>query len=245
MAVRRSISRRSLLGAGALLGAFAASRGVAASALPPKETGLPFEGLLKGKLGFQPRRPAPLILRAIPGFLSAEQLDRNYAVYRTAFERLLATERALAAAARDSTHASQYAALRNEQIIAGNSVLMHEFYFRNLAQAATKPSRYVLANMTEHMGSLESWREDFVACARVAHTWAALVYDPYDDRWHNVTLNKMNAGGWVGANPLIVCDVAPHAYSIDYERRDEYVAAFLEHIDWNVAAARYRTVDRR
>jgi superoxide dismutase, Fe-Mn family len=240
-----TLSRRSLLGSGALLGAFAASRGLVAGALPPKETGLPFEGLLKGKAGFQPRSPSPLPRRAIPGFLSAEQLDRNYAVYRAAFGRLLAAEKELARAPRDEAHSKEYAGLRNEQVLAGNSVLLHEFYFRNLAQAALKPSRYVLGNMTEHMGSLDGWREDFAACARVADTWAVLVYDPYDDRWHNLALGETNSGGWVGANPLIVCDVAAHAYSVDYKEREAYVAAFLEHIDWNVVAARYRAVDRR
>jgi Fe-Mn family superoxide dismutase len=124
-------------------------------------------------------------------------------------------------------------------------VLLHEFYFRNLASIWVRPPRYVMANFNEHMGSLESWREDFAACARIAGTWAVLVYDPYDDRWHNAALGASDAGGWVGANPLVVCAVADYAWSIDYRDRDAYVDAFLGRIDWNEVAARYHAVDRQ
>ena len=70
--------------------AFGTSLAHAADASAPKETGLSFEGLLKGKPGFQPRTPAPLPVTEIPGFLSKKQLARNYAAYRDAFAKLLA-----------------------------------------------------------------------------------------------------------------------------------------------------------
>ena len=94
------------------------------------------------------------------------------------------------------------------------------------------------------MGSFESWAADFTACAMAAKQWAALVYDPYDDRWHNVIMDGDVDGIWIGANPLVVCDVSEHAYSKDYERREDYVAKFLERIGWDEVAARYKSVDR-
>ncbi|MGH7933782.1 MAG: Fe-Mn family superoxide dismutase [Candidatus Binataceae bacterium] len=239
---RREILRYAALAGGAL--AFGIGGSPVFAATPPKEAGLSFEGLLKDEPGFQPRKPAPLPLAEITGFLSRQQLDRNYAVYRAAFASLLAARDALATAPRDAAHANQYAALRRQQMTAANAVLLHEFYFRNLAAAPVKPSRYVLANMTEHMGTMESWREDFAACARVANSWGALVYDPYDDRWHNVALGDADAGGWVGSNPLVVCDVAAHAWSMDYKEIETYIGRFLDHIDWNAVAARYRAADR-
>jgi Fe-Mn family superoxide dismutase len=229
-----------LAASAAFLGNFASR----ADAAPPKESGLSFEGLLKGEPGFQPRKPAPLPLESIASFLSREQLARNYSVYRDAFSKLLAAEGALATAPRDAAHASEYATLRTQQVVAANSVLLHEFYFRNLSSRPVSPSRYVMGNMREHMGELTDWREDFAACARVAKAWAALIYDPYDDRWHNVALGEADAGGWIGANPLVVCDVADHAWAIDYKDRETYVARFFDHIDWNMVAARYRAVDR-
>jgi Fe-Mn family superoxide dismutase len=240
-------SRRIFLGLAAV-GGMAAARGMRSPSLAfaaaPKESGLSFEGLLKDQPGFQPREPAPLPYEAVAGFLSRDQMKRNYAAYRASFDDLLAVEAALRTASRDAAQAHEYASARARQMRAANDVLLHEFYFRNITPNPGPPPRYVLANMTEHMGALADWREDFVACARVARTWATLVYDPYDDRWHNAAMGDADAGGWAGANPLVVCDVADHAWSPDYKNRDEYVARFMDHIDWNAVAARYHAVDR-
>lgn len=237
--------RRFLRGAaGACLAAFGGGADSADGAPPPKDSGLSFEGLLKGKPGFQPRKLAPPPVSEIPGFLSKAQLQSSYAAYRKAFERLLAAERALRGDVRGAAAASRYAALRAQQIGAANSVLLHEFYFRNLTAKAIAPSGYVRSNMSEHIGSMDTWREDFTACARVADAWAVLVYDPYDDRWHDLPLGAADAGGLAGANPLVVCSVAQNAWAHDYDEREAYIARFLEHIDWSVVASRYHAVDR-
>lgn len=235
------LSRRRVLQSCAAMGALAT---LGAGAAPPKETGLASEGLLAGQAGFQPRQPAPLPHAQIEGFLSPAQLAACYRAYRQAFAQLKAAEAALQSASRAPAAASAYARLRSQQVRAGNAVLLHEFYFGNLAATAPAPARYIAANMAEHMGSFAAWREDFAACARVARDWALLVYDPYDDRWHNVALGADDAGGWVGANPLVVCNVSTYAYSLDYADRDAYVSKFVEHLDWNAVGARYRAVDR-
>jgi Fe-Mn family superoxide dismutase len=98
--------------------------------------------------------------------------------------------------------------------------------------------------MAEHMGPWESWREDFRRCALLARAWVVLVYDPYDDRWHDAAMDSSNDGVWIGANPLVVCDVADHAFTRDYRHREEYVDKFLDHIDWQEVSRRYRAVDR-
>jgi len=184
--------------------------------------------------------PHPEIL----GFLSHDQLAQNYQAYRRDFERLVVAERVLATMPRDFAHGNDYGLIRRQQIEAANSVLLHEFYFRNLAVKPMKPSGYVLDNLNEHMGSFASWRADFIECARIAPTWAILEYDPYDDRWHNLPAGEGDAGGWAGGNPLVVCDVASHAYLLNYPERSKYVERFIEHIDWDVVAVRYRAVDR-
>lgn len=239
---RRRFLRR--VGCGAI-GALAAAAGCAGGAPPPKESGLSFEGLLQGEPGFQPRTPAPLLVDEIPGFLSKVQLQSIYADYRDAFDRLLAAERDLQGDVRGSAASSQYAALRARQISAANSVVLHEFFLGNIAAKTIAPSRYVLSNMSEHIGSMETWREDFAACARIAGAWAVLVYDPYDDRWHDLPLGDTDAGGLTGANPLVVCSVARSAWAHDYSVRETYVSRFFEHIDWDIVASRYRVVDRQ
>ena len=87
------------------------------------------------------------------GFLSHDQLAQNYQAYRHDFERLVVAERVLATMPRDAAHGNDYGLIRRQQLEAANSVLLHEFYFRNLAVKPMKPSGYVLDNLNEHMGS--------------------------------------------------------------------------------------------
>ena len=227
----------------------ASAAGVAASviaartrgATPPKESGLSSEGLLVGHPGFQPRTVAPLTHAELPGFLSRAQLAAHQDEYVRDVERLRETEDALRAV---DVSATRYAELRRAQAGAANAVLLHEFYFRGLAPAEVPPPRRIARHMNEHMGTFESWRDDFTRCAMAAKAWAVLVYDPYDDRWHDVVMDGDDVGVWVGANPLVVCDVAEHAFATDYPRREDYVAKFLDHIDWEEVARRYEAVDR-
>jgi superoxide dismutase, Fe-Mn family len=231
------VSRR-----GALISLAAITGGVLAGELraaPPKETGLSSEGLLVGHPGFQPRTVMPLPRAELPGFLSRAQLEAHHADYVRDVEQLKATEKALR-----EGNVDRYADLRQTQVTSANAVLLHEFYFGGLAPEKVEMPRSLVPHMNEHMGDLGSWREDFTRCAMAAKVWAVLVYDPYDDRWHNAILDGDANGVWVGANPLVVCDVAEHAFAKDYTRRDEYVAKFIEHIDWSEVAKRYKAVDR-
>ncbi len=219
----------------------AATRRVRAAEAPPKETGLSTEGLLAGRAGFQPRTVMPLPYQELPGFVSRAELDTHHAEYVRDLERLKDVEKGLKDPNLD---ASRYGELRRAQVVAANSVLLHEFYFGNLAPAKVDAPRYIVAHMNEHVGSVETWAADFTRCALGAKTWAVLMYDPYDDRWHNVMMDGNDVGTWVGANPLVVCDVSDHAFGTDYRGREQYVAQFIDHVDWNEVARRYKAVDR-
>ena len=225
-------------------GVSAGSARTLSKAPPPKEGGLSSEGLLAGQPGFHRRSAAPLPHEELPGFLSRTQLAAHHAQYVKAVEALNAAEQALATATREPDDTSAYSALRHRQVASANDVLLHDFYFGALSPTRVDVPAYVRRHMSEHMGALETWAADFTLCALSAQAWAALVYDPYDDRWHNVVMDSDVDGVWVGGNPLVVCDVAAHAYSTNYQRREEYVAKFLEHIDWDVVAQRYHRVDR-
>jgi Fe-Mn family superoxide dismutase len=237
----RRLSRRRFVGSVALLAGGLVVERAARAAAPPKESGLSSEGLLVGRPGFQPRSVMPLPHGELPGFLSRAQLVQHHDDYAHTVEQLKASEAALHG---DSAKDGHYAELRRAQVATANSMLLHELYFGGLSPAKISPPRYIEGHMNEHMGSFESWRDDFAQCALAAKAWAVLVYDPYDDRWHNVVMDSDNDGVWIGANPLVVCDVAEHAFSKDYQRREDYLAKFLDHIDWAEVAKRYRSVDR-
>jgi Fe-Mn family superoxide dismutase len=236
--VSTRMSRRGFL---ASVTTVAASVVAVHAAGPPKETGLSSEGLLVGRAGFQPRTVMPLPYEELPGFLSRPQLDTHHAEYVRDVERLKEVEQQLKDPSLD---VGRYSELRHAQVVAANSVLLHEFYFGNLAPATVDVPRYIAGHMGEHIGSMDTWAADFTRCALGAKAWAVLAYDPYDDRWHNVMMDGNDAGMWLGANPLVVCDVSDHAFGTDYHGREEYVRHFIEHVDWNEVARRYKAVDR-
>jgi superoxide dismutase len=235
-----TLSRRRLvtLLAGAAGGLVARRAG---AATPPNETGLSHEGLLAGHPGFQPRSAMVLPHEELAGFLSRAQLAAHHTEYVRSVDQLRSSDAALS---RDVVAPEEYVALRRAQVGAANSVLLHEFYFTGLAAETNAPPRSIAAHMSEHMGSFDAWRADFTRCALAAKAWAALVYDPYDDRWHDTIMDSDTDGVWIGANLLVVCDVAEHAYAKDFPRREDYVARFLDHIDWQEVSRRYRAVDR-
>lgn len=235
-----AMSRRGLLACGAAVAGGLVTRALGATE-PPAETGLASEGLLAGHPGFQPRTVMPLRSTELPGFLSRAQLEAHHGTYARDAERLREAEQRL----RDATlDGDGYAGARRAQVAAANSVLLHELYFGNLAPAKADVPRRLAGHLREHMGGMERWVADFTRCALAARAWAVLVYDPYDDRWHNAVMDGDDAGVWVGANPLVVCDVAEHAFGTDYGRREEYLAKFVAHIDWDEVARRYQAVDR-
>ena len=237
------LSRRGVLAglAAVAAGGAATSRVRAAEAGAPKETGLSTEGLLAGRAGFQQRTVMPLPYQELPGFLSRAQLDGHHTEYVREVERLKEVEKEMKDPSLD---ASRYGELRRAQVVGANGVLLHEFYFGNLAPARVDVPRYIAGHMNEHMGSMDTWAADFTRCALGAKAWAVLQYDPYDDRWHNVMMDGNDAGTWIGANPLVVCDVSDHAFGTDYGGREQYVAQFIDHVDWNEVARRYKAVDR-
>lgn len=238
--MRSSLSRRGLL-AGLTTIAAGLVGGAADVAPPPSETGLSHEGLLAGRPGFQPRTVMPLPYQALPGFLSQRQLEAHHREYVRAVKRLEAAEQQLQEGNLDTRG---YEEARRAQVTEANSVLLHEFYFGNLAPAKVDVPRYLAGHMREHMGGMERWAADFNRCASGSSAWAVLLYDPYDDRWHNAMVPSEGAGTWIGANPLVVCDVGEDAFAIDYRDRDAYVTAFMAHIDWAQVARRYKAVDR-
>jgi superoxide dismutase len=241
---RRRMSRRAFLAAGASAALAAASHANPARAATVTETGLAGEGLMAGVPGFKPRKPLLLAQDSYPGFLSSGQLASCYGDYRQAFDRLDAAEAALATASRAASDAAQFERLRAEQVASANTVLLYELYFGSIATGATEPSRALLKSMKNHLGAVAVWREDFAACARVAGAWAALMYDPYDDRWHDVPIGPGGAGTWIGGNPLIVCPVMHAGWEIDYHDLTSFLEAFFRHLDWRVVAARWRAVNR-
>ena len=131
--------------------------------------------------------------------------------------------------------------LKRKELIASNSMILHEIYFDGLG-GASKPSGPLADAIARDFGSLERWRAEFSAMGKAeggGSGWVILAYSPRDKRlvnqWaadHTTTL--------AGGRPVLVLDMYEHAYHMDYgAAAAKYVDIYMEAIKWGNAAKLY------
>ena len=128
--------------------------------------------------------------------------------------------------------------LKREELIATNSMLLHELYFGSLAGAdkASQPMQPAMAlALAANFGSVERWREEFVAMGKAlggGSGWVLLVFQPRE----GTLVNQWAADHThvlAGGVPLLALDMYEHAYHMDYcSAAGAYVDAFMNNIAW-------------
>ena len=107
--------------------------------------------------------------------------------------------------------------LKREELIAANSMILHEVYFDGLGGGGA-PTGALVQAIARDFGSLDQWRTQFSAMGKAqggGSGWVILAYSPRDKRlvnqWaadHTTTL--------AGGRPVLVLDMYEHAYHMDY-----------------------------
>jgi Fe-Mn family superoxide dismutase len=131
--------------------------------------------------------------------------------------------------------------LKREELIASNSMILHEIYFDGLGGGGSARGALVEA-IVRDFGSMERWRAEFVAMGKAeggGSGWVILSYSPRDKRlvnqWaadHTTTL--------AGGRPVLVLDMYEHAYHMDYgAAAAKYVDIYMEAIKWDNAVKLY------
>jgi superoxide dismutase, Fe-Mn family len=131
-------------------------------------------------------------------------------------------------------------ALKREEHAAMGSVALHELYFGNLGGDG-RMTPAMTAALTEHFGSVDAWRKEFMTSARSLHGgsgWVLVSYCRRDRRLYNqIALD--HSGVLVDATPVLVLDMYEHAYHIDFGANSvAYIDAFMRNIDWKVVGRR-------
>jgi superoxide dismutase, Fe-Mn family len=130
--------------------------------------------------------------------------------------------------------------LKREELVAMNSMILHELYFDGLG-AAERPAQLTDA-MARAFGSAESWHTQFAAMGKAqggGSGWVLLTYSPRDrtliNQWaadHTTTL--------AGGVPILALDMYEHSYHIDYgAKAAAYVDAFMQNINWQNVYSQY------
>ena len=125
-----------------------------------------------------------------------------------------------------------------------DGVVLHEYYFGNLARgAALAPGGALAADLGATWGSLDAWREDFTRTGGMRGVgWAILYRDPATGGLFNWWISSHDQGHPAGFHPVLVLDVFEHAFMIDFGAagRGEYIAAFLGNVNWEVVEDRHQ-----
>jgi Fe-Mn family superoxide dismutase len=140
----------------------------------------------------------------------------------------------------DLLDSSAYGAIQRARTSKANSVLLHELYFNGMSATSTVPGPALHRAIKQRFGSIDKWAADFQASAKAASGWAMLSQHSVNGKLYNVISDKHDTGLLWMATPLIVIDVYEHAFYVDYQnRKTDYIAGFMGHIDWLEAERRF------
>jgi Fe-Mn family superoxide dismutase len=182
----------------------------------------------------------PAVLhRLSPGLIHSHHQNN----YGGAVRRLNAIRAQIANTAFASAPGFQLNGLKREELIATNSMLLHEIYFGSLgSDGATMEPAMQLA-LDANFGSVERWREEFIAMGKAlggGSGWVLLVFQPRE----GTLVNQWAADhthAVAGGVPVLTLDMYEHAYHLDYgAAAGAYVDAFMGNIDWAAVYGRYQ-----
>jgi Fe-Mn family superoxide dismutase len=181
----------------------------------------------------------PWTINGITPRLIESHYENNYGA---AFTRLNAIAEELASLDPQTTPVHVIGRLKQEEMAALNSTLLHELYFASLGGDGRAVPELMASVIARDFGSVNRWREEFIALANAlaaSSGWVLLTWLPRDGRLINQTVSDTTPG-IAGAIPILALDMYEHAYQIDFgTNAAAYVAAFMRNIDWSATQGRY------
>ena len=125
--------------------------------------------------------------------------------------------------------------LKREELIATNSMVLHELFFDGLGEASA-PGKDLAATLTRDFGSVERWRSEFIAMGKAlggGSGWVLLSWSPRDKRLANQWAAD-HCHTLAGGQPILALDMYEHSYHIDYgAKAATYVDTYMNAIRWH------------
>ena len=133
--------------------------------------------------------------------------------------------------------------LKREELIATNSMLLHELYFASLGGDGRTMVPAMALALTANFGSVERWREEFVAMGKAlagGSGWVLLTFQPREGSLVNQWAAD-HTQALAGGVPILALDMYEHAYALDYgAAAGAYVDAFMDNLAWAPVYERYQ-----
>ena len=214
--------------------ATAGAAAMAAAALSSAARAQPASGAPKMEYAIKKLPFDPAKVKGLSEKLLVSHYENNYS---GAVKRLNAITAQLASLDVAAAPVFVVNGLKREELIAANSMIIHELYFDSLAGEGD-PTGALAEAINRDFGSLARWKAEFSATGKAlggGSGWVLLSYSPRDKRlintWaadHTMTL--------AGGRPILALDMYEHAYHMDYgARAAAYVDGFMQGIRWTNA----------
>jgi superoxide dismutase, Fe-Mn family len=136
--------------------------------------------------------------------------------------------------------------LKREELIASNSMILHELYFDGLG-GESQPDRDLRGALARDFGSAERWHTQFTAMGKAVgggSGWVLLTYSHRDKK----LINQWAADHTcclAGASPILALDMYEHSFHMDYGAKAAvYVDAFMNNVNWENVSVLYRNHER-
>ena len=180
---------------------------------------------------------------ALSGLSSKLLTSHHQNNYGGAVKRLNSIRAALAETTFATAPGFQLNGLKREELIATNSMVLHELYFAGLGGDGVTMDPPMKLALQASFGSVERWRDEFVAMGRAlggGSGWVVLAFQPRDGTLVNHWCADVTHG-LAGGVPILALDMYEHAYQMDYgAAAAAYVDAFMQNIAWAGVYARYQ-----
>jgi len=127
--------------------------------------------------------------------------------------------------------------LKREQLIAMNSMILHELFFDGLGDQS-EPGTILRDALARDFGTCERWQSEFVAMGKAlggGSGWVLLAWSPRDRKLINQWASD-HCHTLAGATPILALDMYEHSYHIDFGAKAAgYVETFMQAIRWGNA----------
>jgi Fe-Mn family superoxide dismutase len=137
--------------------------------------------------------------------------------------------------------------LKREQLIAMNSMILHELFFDGLGEQG-EPDRSLREALVRDFGSYDRWRAEFIAMGKAlggGSGWVLLAWSPRDRKLVNQWASD-HCHTLAGGTPILALDMYEHSYHIDFgAKAATYVETFMDAVRWKNVDRLFADVTKR
>ena len=185
----------------------------------------------------------PFDARTLGGLSEKLLTSHHQNNYSGAVKRLNAIRQKLSALPFAATPGFELNGVKREELVAHNSMVLHELYFASLGGDGKAMEPACALALQANFGSVERWRDEFVAMGRAlggGSGWVLLTFNVREGSLVNHWCAD-HTHAPAGAVPLLALDMYEHAYHMDFgANAAAYVDTFMAHINWAAVYARYQ-----